>query len=102
MCVPVNAESLKEMWSNPDRDTYESEKTSLELETCLGEELSEHGIPFVLHGEQYNTVSLYHAYSRSLQLSVRIFDTGSKRLLQVNGRSEESRVGKELVRTSKT
>src|SRR3546814_2211216 len=79
MCVPVNAESLKEMWSNPARDTYASEKTSLELETCLGEELSEHGIPSVLHGEQYNTVSLYHAYSRSLQLSVRILDHGSTR-----------------------
>jgi hypothetical protein len=101
VCAPsaANAESLVEMWASPAKATLTSKRSVPALETCLGEVLTESGIPLVLHGEEYTTVSLYHAYSRKLALSVRIYDDGAERRALVNGSRSDDRETLERLRS---
>lgn len=49
--VPAGANSLAELWSRPVRAAYDSGKSALALEHCIGSAVSDWGAPTVLHGE---------------------------------------------------
>lgn len=49
--IPAWANSLTELWSRPVRATYDSGKSALALEHCIGSAVSDWGAPTVLHGE---------------------------------------------------
>lgn len=61
--APVYAESLIELWERPIKGDFASSKSSLSLEYCIGSEISEHGPPNVLHGENVTDLWVGRPYA---------------------------------------
>lgn len=77
-CVlsPVaGANSLTELWSRPVRATYDSGKSALALEHCIGSAVSDWGAPTVLHGEGITDLWV------GIPFAIRIKDAGTARTI---------------------
>lgn len=67
------ADSLPDLWKRPVRGTYDSGKSSLALEHCIGSAVSDWGFPHVLHGEGITDIFV------GLPYAIRIEDNGQRR-----------------------
>lgn len=67
------ADSLPELWKRPVRGTYDSAKSALALEHCIGSAVSDWGYPHVLHGEGVTDIFVGAPYG------IRIEDKGQSR-----------------------
>ncbi|MHA0318790.1 hypothetical protein ACXY7D_09365 [Sphingomonas melonis] len=67
------ADSLPELWKRPVQSTYDSAKSSLALEHCIGSAVSDWGFPSILHGEGVTDLWSGKPYA------IRIEDQGQSR-----------------------
>ncbi len=67
------ADSLPELWKRPVRGTYDTAKSSLALEHCIGSAVSDWGYAQVLHGEGITDLWSGKPYA------IRIEDKGQSR-----------------------
>lgn len=71
IAAPANAESLPELWQRPIRASYDSPKSAMVLEYCIGGAVSEWGYPHVLHGEGITDIWV------GLPYAIRVSDSGA-------------------------
>jgi len=69
----ATADSLPELWKRPVRATYDSAKSALALENCIGSAVSDWGYPHVVHGEGITDIFVGAPYA------IRIEDKGQTR-----------------------
>ncbi len=69
----VAADSLPELLKRPVRGTYDSAKTALGLEHCIGSAVSDWGFPSILHGDRVTDLWSGKPYA------IRIEDNGQTR-----------------------
>jgi hypothetical protein len=67
------ADSLPELWKRPIRATYDSVKSALALEHCIGSGVSDWGFPHVLHGDGVTDIFIGVPYA------IRVEDKGHSR-----------------------
>ncbi len=74
--TPATADSLPELWQRPVRASYDTQKSALALEHCIGSAVSDWGSPSVLHGEGVTDLWV------SLPYAIRITDEGQTRTVK--------------------
>lgn len=85
------ADSLPELWKRPVRGTYDSAKSSLALEHCIGSAVSDWGYPHVLHGEAVTDIFV------GLPYAIRIEDKRNSRTVSFTATGGyNDRVGKAI------
>lgn len=76
--TPASADSLPELWKRPVRASYDTPKSALSLEHCIGVAVSDWGSPSVLHGEGVTEIWVTPPYA------IRITDAGASRTVKFN------------------
>jgi hypothetical protein len=94
------ADSIKDYWAKAaPGEHFQSAKSSLALERCIGMEMSEIGLPIVIHGEGETILTaVVIAYITNPTAGVRIVEKQTSREVIVAARGQKEHMA-DVVRT---